>query len=106
MSAPKRLFTRTRQRAPPAGQRKPPLVALSPGAAGLILEPMPVSAWSLCCVTALLATKACTFSAAMSGLLNDSIWLITIAFFVAKVSGASASRLLHRAPLAARGSRS
>ncbi len=46
---------------------------------------MPVSAWSLCCVTALLATKACTFSTAMSGLLNDSIWLIVIAFFVAKV---------------------
>lgn len=52
--------------------------------AGLVLEPMPVSAWSLTCVTTLLATKACTFQTAMSGLTNDAIWLIVFAFFFAK----------------------
>lgn len=53
--------------------------------AGLVLEPLPVSAWSLCCVTTLLLTKAVDFKTAMSGLTNDAIWLIVVAFFFAKV---------------------
>jgi hypothetical protein len=44
-------------------------------AAGLVLEPLPVSAWSLVCVTVLLLTKACTFEAVMGGLKNEAIWL-------------------------------
>jgi hypothetical protein len=47
---------------------------------------MPVSAWSLCCTTALVASKAVSFQAAMAGLCNESIWLIVFAFFFAKVA--------------------
>ena len=53
--------------------------------AGLVLEPLPVGAWAMCCLCALLTTKAVTFEQAMSGLTSDSIWLIVIAFFFAKV---------------------
>jgi hypothetical protein len=45
---------------------------------------MPVSAWSLVCVTTLLAVKAAPFEAAFSGLKNEAIWLIVFAFFFAK----------------------
>ncbi|KAJ9525924.1 hypothetical protein QJQ45_009417 [Haematococcus lacustris] len=62
--------------------------------AGLVLEPLPVSAWSLCCITALVATRACTFETAMAGLTNDAIWLIVISFFFAKASGSA----FHRQP--------
>jgi len=52
--------------------------------AGLVLEPLPVSAWSMCCLTGLLSTKAVTFQQALSGLTNEAIWLIVFAFFFAR----------------------
>jgi len=53
--------------------------------AGLILEPLPVGGWSICCLTALLATGASSFETAMSGFKSESIWLIVLSFFFAKV---------------------
>jgi len=51
---------------------------------GLILEPLPIGGWSICCLTALLATKTCSFQTAMSGFTSESIWLIVFSFFFAK----------------------
>ena len=53
--------------------------------AGLVLEPLPVGAWAMSCLCVLLTTKAVTFEQAMCRLTSDSIWLIVIAFFFAKV---------------------
>ncbi|GAX76217.1 hypothetical protein CEUSTIGMA_g3661.t1 [Chlamydomonas eustigma] len=52
--------------------------------AGLVLEPLPVGAWALCCMTGLLLSGSLPFHVAMSGITNESIWLIVIAFFFAK----------------------
>lgn len=54
--------------------------------AGLVLEPLPVGAWSFLAVTTAVATKTLTFSAAFSAFTNDVIWLIVVSFFFARVS--------------------
>eukprot|EP00955_Chlamydomonas_euryale_P021329 225671-Chlamydomonas_euryale.AAC.1 len=56
-----------------------------PPHAGLVLEPLPVGAWALICTAALLASGAVTFDQAMSGCASESIWLVVVAFFFAKV---------------------
>jgi len=52
--------------------------------AGLVLEPLPVGAWSFCGLTVAVMSKTLTFTAAFGAFTNDVIWLIVISFFFAK----------------------
>mmetsp|Transcript_9182 Transcript_9182/g.23563 ORF Transcript_9182/g.23563 Transcript_9182/m.23563 type:complete len:565 (+) Transcript_9182:247-1941(+) len=52
--------------------------------AGLVVGPLPVGAWAFAGVTAALASKTLTFSAAFSAFNADVIWLVVNAFFLAK----------------------
>ena len=49
-----------------------------------MLEPLPVGAWAFLGLTAAIATKVLTFTAAFSAFTSDVIWLIVISFFFAK----------------------
>lgn len=52
--------------------------------AGVVLGPLPVGAWSLCGLTAALATKTMTFPQAFSAFTSDVTWLMTSVFFIAR----------------------
>lgn len=56
--------------------------------AGLVVGPLPVGAWAFAGVTAALASKTLTFSAAFSAFNADVIWLVVNAFFLAKGTAA------------------
>ncbi|WOK96240.1 hypothetical protein Cni_G04947 [Canna indica] len=51
---------------------------------GLVLSPLPIGAWAFLCLTASVATKTLTFSAAFDAFENEVIWLIVISFFFAR----------------------
>jgi divalent anion:Na+ symporter, DASS family len=51
---------------------------------GLILKPYPTSMIVLMSLTMLVASKTLTFSQAFSGFSNEIVWLIVLAFFIAR----------------------
>ncbi|CAL9201172.1 dicarboxylate transporter 2.1, chloroplastic-like isoform X2 [Musa acuminata AAA Group] len=51
---------------------------------GFILGPLPIAAWAFLGLTASVATKTLTFSAAFDAFENEVIWLIVISFFFAR----------------------
>ncbi|KIZ05262.1 2-oxoglutarate/malate translocator, chloroplastic Flags: Precursor [Monoraphidium neglectum] len=51
---------------------------------GLILEPVPAGAWALMCVAAAIASHALTFEEAFSAADTEVLWLIVLAFLLAK----------------------
>uniref|UniRef100_A0A7S0YIH5 Uncharacterized protein n=1 Tax=Polytomella parva TaxID=51329 RepID=A0A7S0YIH5_9CHLO len=51
---------------------------------GLVTQPLPTGAWTLCCLAAALVTKTLSFGTAMAAMCNETIWLIVISFFFAK----------------------
>ncbi|KDD72966.1 sodium:sulfate symporter, partial [Helicosporidium sp. ATCC 50920] len=52
--------------------------------AGLILEPLPVGAWSFVAATLTLVTRTLNFTDLFAAFTNDVIWLIVVSFFFAK----------------------
>lgn len=52
--------------------------------AGVILQPLPVGAWSMCALTACVATQTLTYPQALSALTLDVVWLIVAVMFVAR----------------------
>jgi membrane protein implicated in regulation of membrane protease activity len=53
--------------------------------AGLILEPVSAGAWALICVSGAMAVGALSFEAAFAAADTQVLWLIVIAFLLAKV---------------------
>lgn len=51
---------------------------------GLVLKPVPVGAWAFMMLTFTLLTKTLPFTAALSALTNEVIWLIVVATFFAR----------------------
>jgi DASS family divalent anion:Na+ symporter len=56
--------------------------------AGLVLEPLPAGAWALICVAPAVASGALTFEAAFAAADSQVLWLIVLAFLLAKVRAA------------------
>lgn len=51
---------------------------------GLVMEPLPVPAWAFVGLTTAVVTKTLTFQQAFAAFTNDVIWLIALAFFLAR----------------------
>jgi len=52
--------------------------------AGVVLKPLPMSAWSFLGATAAVATGGCTFPEAFRAFSNEAMWLVILSFFFAK----------------------
>lgn len=51
---------------------------------GIILKPLPMGAVAMCGIVASLATKTLSLAEALSGFANATIWLIVVAFLIAR----------------------
>ncbi|PWA94319.1 sodium/sulfate symporter [Artemisia annua] len=52
--------------------------------AGLMLQPVPLGAWSIVCLTVSLVTKTQSFKDAFEAFTNQAIWLMVISFFFSR----------------------
>ena len=51
---------------------------------GIVLKPLPMGAMAILALAATVITNTLTFEQAFSGFSNDIVWLVVIAFFIAK----------------------